>query len=43
VSQNIIEASCEALADSLELYLLRARDAHGPRDSQMKAVAEAAR
>jgi 2-isopropylmalate synthase len=27
VSQNIIEASAEALADSLELHLLRARDA----------------
>jgi 2-isopropylmalate synthase len=26
VSQNIIEASAEALADSLELHLLRARD-----------------
>jgi 2-isopropylmalate synthase len=26
VSQNIIEASCEALADSLELYLLREQD-----------------
>jgi 2-isopropylmalate synthase len=26
VSQNIIEASCEALADSLELHLLRARE-----------------
>jgi 2-isopropylmalate synthase len=27
VSQNIIEASCEALADSLELHLLRAKEA----------------
>jgi 2-isopropylmalate synthase len=27
VSQNIIEASCEALADNLELHLLRAADA----------------
>ncbi len=27
VSQNIIEASCEALADSLELYLLREAEA----------------
>jgi 2-isopropylmalate synthase len=26
VSQNIIEASCEALADSLELYLLRTQE-----------------
>jgi 2-isopropylmalate synthase len=32
VSQNIIEASAEALADNLELHLLRARDreAHAP-------------
>ena len=29
VSQNIIEASCEALADSLELYLLRAQEKEG--------------
>ena len=29
VSQNIIEASAEALADSLELHLLRARDREG--------------
>jgi 2-isopropylmalate synthase len=28
VSQNIIEASCEALADSLELHLLREAEAH---------------
>jgi 2-isopropylmalate synthase len=37
VSQNIIEASYEALADSLELHLLRARDA------EAKSLAEAAR
>jgi 2-isopropylmalate synthase len=37
VSQNIIEASYEALADSLELHLLRARDA------EAKGLAEAAR
>jgi 2-isopropylmalate synthase len=36
VSQNIIEASCEALADSLELHLLRAREREG------QVVAEAA-
>lgn len=37
VSQNIIEASCEALADSLELHLLRAQE------TDARGVAEAAR
>jgi 2-isopropylmalate synthase len=40
VSQNIIEASGEALADSLELYLLRARDTD--ETAQAAGVAEAA-
>src|SRR5262245_28393143 len=40
VSQNIIEASGEALADSLELYLLRARDAATA--AKPPSVAEAA-
>jgi 2-isopropylmalate synthase len=40
VSQNIIEASGEALADSLELYLLRARDAGAA--ATPPSVAEAA-
>ncbi len=41
VSQNIIEASCEALADSLELYLARARDAEA--NGAGKVAAEAGR
>jgi 2-isopropylmalate synthase len=39
VSQNIIEASCEALADSLELYLARARDAEASRTRKVAAEA----
>jgi len=41
VSQNIIEASCEALADSLELYLARAREAEA--SGTRKVAAEASR
>jgi 2-isopropylmalate synthase len=34
VSQNIIEASCEALADSLELHLLRQRERQTQRGAE---------
>jgi 2-isopropylmalate synthase len=38
VSKNIIEASAEALADSLELHLLRARDREGSQESSAPVV-----
>jgi 2-isopropylmalate synthase len=41
VSQNIIEASCEALADSLELYLLREQEAEA--SERIRAGGEQAR